>query len=100
MTETSHTDNRWLLDRALLERLVSSEKDFREEVLVSLAELKVSFKNMSERFDAHTKDDAEKFGDVTVKLGESTGKLQYILGGAAMAVFLIGVAVAVARLFS
>lgn len=100
MTNGPNTDSRWLLDRHLLERIVGSEREFREEVLVSLAELKTSMRTMQTSFDAHVSDDNKKFGDVNVKLGESTGKLQYILGGAAMAVFMIGIAIGVARFFA
>lgn len=78
---------------------MGNDREFREEVLVSLTELKVCMKTMKESFDSHVKDDAEKFGKVNLSIGESTGKLQWILGGAAMAVFMIGTAIAIARFF-
>lgn len=94
----SDTDSRFIIDRALLERIVSSERIFREEVVASLAELKVTTRHIQDSFAAHVKEDSQKFGDVNVKLGENSGKVQYMLGGAAAAIVVIGLALAIARL--
>lgn len=90
MSDGPNTDTRWVMNRELLERLVGNDRDFREEVLVSLTELKVSMRTMQDSFSLHVKDDAERFGKVNMSIGETSGKLQYILGGAAAAVFVIG----------
>lgn len=94
-----NTDTRFSIDRTLLERLVGSEREFREEVLVSLAELKTSMRTMEASFNAHVSDDAKKFGEVNVKVEGSSGKLQWILGGVAVGAFLLTMAIGVARFF-
>ena len=93
------TDSRVAIDRAILEKLVGSERDFREEVLVSLTELKVCMKNMRESFDSHVKDDERKFGEVNLNIGENSGKLQWLIGGAVGMGVLITIGIAIARFF-
>lgn len=95
----SDTGSRFVMNRELLERLLTNEKEFKEEVLVSLAELKLEVRTLKEGFSAHVKSDVEQFGKVTLSIGENTNTLKYILGGAAAAVFLIGLAAGLVKVF-
>lgn len=95
----TNSDTRWTIDRALLERLLGNEREFKEEVLVSLAELKIELRNLKTGFEDHVKKDDLRFGDVNMIMGGATGQLKYILGGAAAATVVIGLILAAARLF-
>lgn len=89
--------SRWKAEREQLERLVGNDREFREEVLVSLTELKAGMTSLQRGFDDHVKHDENRFDRVNQSIGENTGKLQYILGGAAVAVFIIGLVAAVIK---
>lgn len=89
---------RWKAEREQLERLVGNDRHFREEVLVSLTELKAGMNNLQRSFEDHVKSDDSKFKEVNQSIGDSSGKLQYMLGGAAVLAFIVGVAIAIARL--
>lgn len=89
---------RWKAEREQLERLVGNDRDFREEVLVSLTELKAGMGSLQRSFEDHVKSDENRFDKVNQSIGDSSGKLQYMFGGAAVLAFVVMAVIAIARL--
>ena len=85
--------------------IVGDERAFRESVIRQLAEISTRLTWMEKAMADHVADDRTKFASVDQRIddsedetADSKGKLNYILGGAAMGAFLLGAAIAVARL--
>lgn len=91
---------RWKAEREQLERLVGNDREFREEVLVSLTELKAGMGALQRGFDNHVASDESRFDKVNQTIGDQGGKLQYILGGAAMCAFLIAIVAALIKVLA
>ena len=94
------TSPRWVIDRAFLENLLGNERAFKEEVIVSLAELKKDVANLHQAFRAHEADDKTRFTQVELNIVENKGKWQLVAGGAAMATFLITIAIGLVKVLS
>lgn len=87
--------------------IVGDERAFRESVIRQLAEISTRLAWMEKTMADHVADDRGKFASVEQRIedsddkaDDSRGKLNYILGGAAMGAFVLATAIAVARLFA
>lgn len=76
---------------------VNDERAFRERVVGQLADISARLGVMEEKMDEHVSDDKERFGNITQSIGDTSGKLQYMLGGAAMLALVVTLAIAIAK---
>jgi hypothetical protein len=78
-------------ETAALLKVADNEREFRECVLVALAELKVGQQAIKESFEHHVKQDDERFGNVTQRINVNSSGISKGAGVVAAVVVMIGV---------
>lgn len=77
-------------ETAALLKIADNEREYREHVLVALAELKKDVASLKDAFKEHTTQDDSRFGSVNQKIGDNSSWINKGIGMAILFVAMIG----------
>lgn len=88
--ELGRLDAKKIAEEIALLKIAENEREYREHVLVTLARMEVKQDNLQTSFSEHVKQDDQRFGSVTQKIGDNSSWINKGIGMAILLVSMVG----------